>query len=125
MWKMCFFIILFIALPICIAISEDVDVSNPLTLEQCIKIALKQSPNIKTAELDLITSNNSVKDAKASFLPEINTNGQYQFSDTNNIGLEKSNYNAQISASYRLWDHGKRRTALNQAKANEQSSKMG
>jgi outer membrane protein len=124
MWKMCFFIILFIALPICIAISEDVDVSNPLTLEQCIKIALKQSPNIKTAELDLITSNNNVKDAKASFLPEINSNGQYQFSDTNNIGFEKSNYNAQISASYRLWDQGRRRTALKQARANEQSSKM-
>ncbi|MGB9597247.1 MAG: TolC family protein, partial [Candidatus Poribacteria bacterium] len=35
---------------------------------------------------------------------------------------EKSNYNAQISASIKLWDHGKRRTALNQAKANERST---
>jgi outer membrane protein len=124
MWKMCFFIILFIALPICIAISQEPNTSNPLTLEQCIKIALRQSPNIKTAELELKTSNNNVKDARASFLPEINSSGQYQFSDTNNIGLEKSNYNAQISASYKLWDQGRRRTALKQSKANEQSSKM-
>jgi len=123
MWKVCLSFILLIALPISGAIGENVSISNPLTLEQCIKIALRQSPNIKSAELDLKTSNFSVKDAKASFLPEINANGQYQFSDRTDIGLEKSNYNAQISASIRLWDHGKRRTALNQAKANERSTR--
>lgn len=122
MWKACLSIIVLIVLSIGRAMGEDIDVSNPLTLEQCIKIAFKQSPNIRSAELDLKTSNFNVKDAKANFFPNINASGQYQFSDRTDIGFEKSNYNAQISASIRLWDHGKRRTALNQAKANERST---
>ncbi len=122
MWKVYLSVILFIALSMVNAISEDTNISAPLTLEQCIKIAIKQSPSIRSAELDLKTSNFNVKDARASFFPDINVNGQYQFSDRTDIGLEKSNYNAQISAGIRIWDHGRRRTSLNQAKANERST---
>jgi outer membrane protein len=122
MWKKCFFIIILIALPICIANSEEGNTSAPLTLEQCIKIALEKSPSIKTANLDVKSSTFNVKDARAKYLPSINANGQYQFSDRIDFGFNENNYDAQISASYQIWDHGKRRTALKQAKANAEAS---
>jgi outer membrane protein len=93
-------------------------ISESLTLDQCIKIALQESSSIRMANLDLKTAELNVKDAWANYLPEIDASGQYRFSDVIDWGWERQNYDAQISASYTIWDHGRREAELAQARAN-------
>jgi outer membrane protein TolC len=87
---------------------EEVDLSHPLTLEQCIEIALRRASEMETARLDLILEEMNVKDAKSSYWPRIDSNGGYQFSDNADFGWEKENYDASIAARYTIWDHGQR-----------------
>ena len=97
----------------------SVDISEPLTLNQCIKIALERSPSIRMADLNLKVAKLDVADARANYLPEVTATGQYRFSDFLDFGWERQNYDAQINASYNIWDHGRREAELAQAKANE------
>lgn len=97
----------------------SVDISEPLTLNQCVRISLGRSPTIRMADLDLKVARLNVADARANYLPEVNAIGQYRFSDFLDFGWERQNYDAQINASYNIWDHGRREAELAQAKANE------
>lgn len=101
--------------------SLSVDISEALTLNQCIKIALGRSSSIRMADLDLKVARLDVADARANYLPEVTTTGQYRFSDLLDFGWERQNYDAQINASYNIWDHGRREAELAQAKANERA----
>lgn len=127
MWKWSFIALIALAI---VPISQaqeldvgilDVDISEPLSLEQCVRIALQQSPSVKKAELGLEAASLDVKNARASYFPEIGISGQYQLSDTAGFGWEQENYDAQIFASYLLWDHGHRKAELAQAKADEEA----
>jgi len=99
--------------------SLSVDISEPLTLNQCIKIALGRSSSIRMADMDLKVAKLDVADARANYLPEVTATGQYRFSDLLDFGWERQNYDARINASYNIWDHGRREAELAQAKANE------
>jgi outer membrane protein TolC len=96
---------------------EEVDVSQPLTLEQCIEIARRKATNMKAAQLNLIQADMSVSDAAANYLPQITTSGNYQFSDDADFGWERENYGASVSARYVIWDHGQREGTLAKARA--------
>ena len=122
MWKLCFMALIALAIvPMGEAQELDIDISKPLSLDQCVKIALQQSPSVKKAELSLEAANLDVKNARASYFPEIDISGQYQFSDAVDFGWEQENYDARISASYLLWDHGHRKADLAQARADEEA----
>ena len=95
---------------------EEIDLSQPLTLEQCIEIAQERASEIKTAQLNLMQEDIKVKDARSRYLPQVTTSGGYQFSDTVDFGWEKGNYDAAIAARYTIWDHGQREATLAQAK---------
>ena len=95
---------------------EEVDLSQPLTLRQCIEIALEKSSEIKTAQLDLVLEEMSVKDAWSNYWPQIDSSGGYQFSENIDLGWEKENYDASIAARYVIWNHGQREGTLAQAK---------
>jgi outer membrane protein TolC len=99
----------------------DIDLSQPLTLKQCIEIALKNASVMKTAQLDLRLEEMNVRDARSNYFPQIDTSGQYQFSDAVDFGWEKENYNASVSARYNIWDHGQREATLVQAKSRRES----
>lgn len=103
----------------------EIDFSQPLTLEKCIDITLKQSVDIKTGKLDLVLQDMSISDARSSYFPRVNTSGSYQFSDAVDFGWEKENYNASVSATYTLWDQRQRSTSLNQAKLRRESGLSG
>lgn len=100
---------------------EELDLSQPITLEQCIEIALKRSPSMKTAKLDLVLEDMNVNDARSRYLPQIDTSGRYQFTDKVDFGWEKENYDATVSARYIIWDHGQREGSLSQAKSRRES----
>lgn len=95
----------------------EVDPSQPLTLKQCIEIAQNNASGIRTAQLDLVLEDINVKDAMSRYLPQITTNSGYQFTDDVDLGWEKENYNASLTARYTIWDHGQREVSNAQAKA--------
>ena len=95
----------------------EIDLSEPLTLEQCIEIAQNNASGIRTAQFDLVLEDMNVKDAMSKYLPQITTNGGYQFADDIDLGWEKENYDASITARYTIWDHGQRAGTSAQAKA--------
>ena len=100
---------------------EDIDLSQPLTLEQCIDIAEKRSAGMRTAKLNLIQGDMNVKDAVSQYLPQITTDGRYQFTDDIDFGWERENYNASIAAQYVIWDHGRREGTLAQARLGQEA----
>lgn len=131
MWKVMFVVVIaLIAVPINETPGEnnpgitdwqlesEIDTSGPLTLNQCIRIALKQSSGIRIADLNLVSAKLDVDDARAKYWPEIDVSGQYRFSDEMDFGWERQNYDAQIAAGYTIWDHGRREAGLAQAKTN-------
>jgi outer membrane protein len=97
----------------------NIDISEPLTLNQCIKLALEQSPSMRMAALDLKTAEFDVADARSNYWPQINASGQYRFSEEIDFGWEPQNYDASLNASYTIWDHGRREAGLAQARLNE------
>lgn len=105
--------------------AEELDLAEPLTLPQCIDIALQYSSTIRNAQTSVELNQLSVKDAKAGYLPDISVAGRYQFSDQIDFGWEESNYNASVSTSYLIWDHGQRESSVGQAKANQLLSEAG
>lgn len=111
--------------PESLVVEMDIDFSQPLTLEKCIDIALKQSLDIKTGKMDLTLQDMSISDARSSYYPRVNTSGSYQFSDAVDFGWEKENYNASVSASYTLWDQKQRSTSLEQAKLRKEGGISG
>lgn len=96
--------------------AEEIDLAQPLNLEQCIAIALERSPDIKSAKLNLAIDKLQIEDAKSNYFPEISVNGRYNFSDKVDFGFEKENYDAQVTGRYTLWDHGQREINLKRAK---------
>lgn len=97
----------------------NIDINAPLTLKDCITVALQNSSSMKIADLDLRTSQLDLADARAYYWPEINASGQYRFSDRIDFGWERQNYDAQMVVSYTIWDHGRREARLAQAKADD------
>ncbi|MGB9597814.1 MAG: TolC family protein, partial [Candidatus Poribacteria bacterium] len=99
----------------------SIDLSKPLTLKQCINIALKESPVMKVANISLTEQEMSIQDAKSNYYPEVDLSGRYMFSDKIDFGWEKENYYSSLDASYLIWDHGQRKSALKQAEARKQA----
>lgn len=105
-----------------VLIAEEIDLSQPLSLKQCINIALEKSSDIKNAKLNLAIDELQIKDARSNYFPEISVNGRYNFSDKIDFGFEKENYNATVIGKYTLWDHGKREINLKQAKVDKDAT---
>ena len=106
------------------------DLSQPLTLEQCIQLALKESTDMRNAVIDSAIQELRIKNARALYYPELFLNGRYRVSDRSNIIFNERvlaadlltprsighNYDAGITARYTLWDHGQRRANYTRAK---------
>jgi len=125
MWKAILIILTLFFISYGVAWSQDIDTSKPLTLDQCIKIALEQASDMKLANLDLKSAKLNLDDARAGYLPTVDVNGQYQFSDKVDLGWSPNNYNAQLNASYNIWDSGRRKTGLEQAKVSQKITMAG
>lgn len=120
-WKIRFAFILivqFVAV-LCVTAQElagEVDLSRPLTLEQCIQIGLERSTNMRNARLNLAIQELRVKNARAAYFPRIFSSGRYDFSDRVDFGFEPENYDLGLTGQYTLWDNGQREGSFAQAK---------
>jgi outer membrane protein TolC len=61
--------------------AETLEAGEPLTLDDCIRIALENSLEVKSAEIEARISKLSRKTAFANFLPTVNLNYQYSHFD--------------------------------------------
>ena len=96
--------------------NQPIDMSQPLTLQQCVQIATENSTDTRNARINLAIQDLRVKNARAQYLPEIFLNGRYSFSDEVDFGFERENYDLGLNASYTLWDNGRREASFSQAK---------
>lgn len=109
---------------------EEANLPQPLTLEQCIQLALEESTDMKNAAIDSAIQELRIKNARALYYPELFLNGRYLVSDRSNqifdqrlLGADEGssvsighNYDTGITARYTLWDHGQRRANFDRAK---------
>ena len=103
----------------CVAAQEpaEIDLSQPLTLEQCIQIGLEKSTRMRNARLNLAIQELRVKNARARYFPQIFATGNYDFSDRVDFGFEPDNYDLGLRGQYTLWDNGQREGNFAQAKS--------
>lgn len=95
---------------------QEIDLAEPLTLEQCIQLAVENSADMRNARINLAIEGLRVKDARARYYPDIFVNGRYDFSDAVDFGFERENYDLGMGGQYTLWDNGQREANFSQAK---------
>lgn len=95
---------------------QEINLSEPLTLAQCIQLAIENSTDMRNARINLAIDGLRVKDARASYYPDILLDGRYNFSDALDFGFERENYDLGMSARYTFWDNGQREANFSQAK---------
>jgi outer membrane protein len=105
-----------------------------LTLEDSIATALKNNPNLRSAEEKVKIAEQKVNEARASLMPSISGSGSYtyagklpemQFSGVSFPLGNKHTYNAGISAQQPLFTWGKISNAYKQSKISLEADKQG
>ncbi len=97
-------------------VPEEVDLSQPLTLEQCIQLGLERATSMRNARLSLAIQELRVNNARANYFPRITSSGRYDFSDRLDFGFEPENYDLGLTGQYTLWDNGQREVSYAQTK---------
>lgn len=97
---------------------SEIDLSQPLTLEECIEIGLERATSMRNARLSLAIQELRVKTARADYFPQIFATGSYDFSDRIDFGFEPENYNLGLRGQYTIWDNGQREGGFAQAREN-------
>lgn len=97
-------------------VPEEVDLSQPLTLEQCIQLGLENATSMRNARLSLAIQELRVKNARADYFPRITSSGRYDFSNRLDFGFEPENYDLGLTGQYTLWDNGQREVSYAQTK---------
>ena len=97
-------------------VPEEIDLSQPLTLEQCIQLGLEKATTMRNSRLSLAIQELRLKNSRAGYFPTIISSGRYDFSDRLDFGFEPENYNLGLAGRYTLWDNGQREVSYAQAK---------
>ena len=108
-----------IPLPVVVQVDAVYDLSQPLTIRQCIAIAKKNSSDIKNAQISEQIEELRVKNAQALYYPDLLLNGGYSASKQIDFGFERNNYSFGVTGRYTIWDHGQRNIGLLQARENK------
>lgn len=97
-----------------------------LSLEDCIEIALKNSPNIKKSRYNYRLSKTDVSLAKSDFFPTINLSTGLNYNDSYSRLRDYNNsyYSAQASINQMIWNFGKTNARIKMQKFNMISSQF-
>ncbi|MCE2396974.1 TolC family protein [Candidatus Poribacteria bacterium] len=118
-WRIWFVLVcalIFVSLTAIAQEEQEINLSQPLTLEQCIQLAVENSTDMRNARINLAIDGLRVKDARARYYPDIFLDGRYNFSDALDFGFERENYDLGVTGQYTLWDNGQREANFSQAK---------
>jgi TolC family type I secretion outer membrane protein len=104
-------------------------ISRPLSLADCLNIALQQNATILKAQNDLEASHGLVVQTRAVALPQLTASGQYKYTDPNAIevfpdsaGSPNQNWNAGIQLLQSIYEGGKIVAAFHAADATKQQA---
>jgi outer membrane protein len=104
-------------------------ISQPLSLLQCLNLALQQNASILKAKNDLEAAHGVVVQTRAVALPQLTATGQYKYTDPNAIenfpGFAASpnqNWNAGIQLLQSIYEGGKMVAAIRAAGATKQQA---
>jgi len=98
-------------------------ISQPLSLIDCLNIALQQSPTIKDARSDLQAQHGVVISTRAVALPQVTATGQYKYADRGGIesfpgtSVPNRDWNSGIVISQDIYDGGRTIAAVRSAGA--------
>lgn len=96
--------------------SQEIDLSQPLSLEQCVQMGLENATSIRNARLSLAIQELRVKNSRAGYFPTVTSSGRYDFNERIDFGFEPENYDLGLAGRYTLWDNGQREVNRAQAK---------
>jgi outer membrane protein len=106
--------------------NEGMMPEKALSIDQCIEIALKNSPLIAIAEGGVRKSELNVGDARAEFLPDINLSGGYYIDKNyNTFEWNQNHYDLTLSASMQPFNNGRTYLDVERADANLTSAREG
>jgi len=117
------------------AVQSPAPLRTTLTLQQCLDLALRQNPTILKAREEIRRTRGVILEARASALPQLNGNGQYEqiaksaidtFPGTNGVFLNQTRpWTAQLEVSQLVYSGGKVRAALRAAKLEDRIAALG
>ena len=89
-----------------------------LSLDDCISIALQNSPKIKEARYNYQISKSDVGVARSNFFPTIGANAGYTFTDTHTKRLhtDTNAYTINATLNQLIWDFGKTNAGIRMEK---------
>lgn len=97
-----------------------------LSLDDCIEIALKNSPAVKKSRYNWQLSKTDVALAKSAYFPTIGAGagGNYSNSHTNTRNTTNNYYSAEASVSQLIWNFGKTNSRIRMQKFNQIASEF-
>ena len=107
------------------------DFTKPLSLSQCLNVALRNHPSIKAAAAGVESARSRVTESKASLLPRIDLDSNWSRFQSSRQGYvigragATENRETSLTASYLFLDSGQRRTTIRAAAANADGSLAG
>lgn len=113
------------------ATNSITDISRPLSLVDCLNIALQQNATILKAQNDLQASHGIVIQTRAVALPQVTANGSYTRTQRSNIEnfpipnaptLPDQNWNTSVQITQTIYDGGKTIAALKSASATKKQA---
>jgi outer membrane protein len=108
------------------SIEEDEVLRETLSIEECIEIALRNSPLILVAEGSVKKSELDVGDARANLFPEVDLSGGYYIDkDYNTFEWNRNHYDLDLSASIQPFSSGKTYLDIERTNANLNSAREG
>ena len=104
-------------------------ISQPLSLLQCLNLALQQNATILKAKNDLEASHGVVVQTRAVALPQLTATGQYKYTDPdaienfpNSPGSPNQNWDAGVQIVQSIYEGGKMVAAIRAASATKQQA---
>lgn len=84
---------------------------KPLSLDECIDIALKSHPSIRAAEKVVSVAGEQHRGAKSSYCPQVSANGSYTRSEVKSqqtfVPGESEAYSATLNLNQKIYDFGR------------------
>ncbi|MEK7851897.1 MAG: efflux RND transporter permease subunit, partial [Deltaproteobacteria bacterium] len=108
---------LLISLHVPIVAAEE---RKPLSLEECISIALEKHPSIRASQKDIAVADEQYKEAVSSYYPKVSIDASYTRSETKALSFikgESETYSAFLKAEQKVYDFGRTGGSVDAAKS--------
>lgn len=99
------------------AFAED---TKPLSMEECISIALKKHPTLKAAEKDSQVATAQYKETRSAYYPQVSLNASYTQSESKSLSFITGNTetnSASINLNQNIYDFGRTGGSVEAAQA--------